>query len=279
MNLRKHICILRVAPLVSLAAIALYPGIRAIADTPRTGSQDEYFDLMGKADTAISDRNWDEAEQYLLRALSTDPANPSNVLILSNLGIVQYNLGRDSLALRSLDEAHRKAPRSVTVLSNRADVLLAMGRDSLANNDYASITRLDSTNVDARYMHAMLSLRQGDTVACHRQCDLLLEIAPDSLQTGIACASLFTATEQWEKAIPFYTKVIDKDPSSHFYGARAVCYLMTGRLNEASADITTGLEHNPDDKELYLYRAYLNKMRYMHDDAIDDLRRALNSPK
>lgn len=279
MEIRKYILHYRTAALLSLSAISLYPGIRAFADDNPTSSSEEYFDLMGKADIAIADSNWDEAEQYLLRALSAQPDNPSNVLILSNLGIVQYNLGRDSLALRSLNEAHSKAPRSVTVLSNRADVLLAMGRDSLANNDYAAIARLDSTNIDARYMHAMLSLRRGDTVTCHRQCDILLKIAPDSLQTGIANASLLTATEQWEKAIPFYTKIIAKDPSSHFYGARAVCYLMTGRLNEASADITTGLEHNPADKELYLYRAYLNKMRYMHDDALDDLRRALNSPK
>lgn len=239
----------------------------------------EYFDLMGKADIAIADSNWDEAEQYLLQALSADPDNPSNVLILSNLGIVQYNLGRDSLALHSINEAHKMAPRSVTVLSNRADILLAMGRDTLANKDYAEIVRLDSTNIDAGYMNAMLSLRQGDTITAQHQCSRLMLIAPDSLQTNIANASYLSATEQWEKAIPFYTKILGKDPSSHFYGARAVCYLMTGRLNDASADITRGLEQNPNDNELYLYRAYLNKMRYMHDDALDDLRRALNQPK
>jgi tetratricopeptide (TPR) repeat protein len=249
------------------------------ADNAAPTTESEYFDYMGKADIAISDKNWNDAEQYLLMALSTDPENPSNVLILSNLGIVQYNLGRDSLALNSLNEAHMKAPNSVTVLSNRADVLLAMGRDSLANNDFATIAKLDSTNVDARYMHALLSLRMGDTITCRRQCEELLVIAPEEIQTNIANASMLSATEQWAEAIPFYTKVIEKDPSSHFYGARAVCYLMTGRLNDASADINTGLEKDPEDKELYLYRAYLNKMRYMHDDAINDLRKALNQPK
>ena len=151
-----------------------------------------------------------------------------------------------------------------------------MGRDSIANIDYAAISSLDSSNIEARYMNAMLSLRLGDTLTSRQQCQAMIDIAADSIQTNIANASYLSATEQWEKAIPFYTKILVKDPSSHFYGARAVCYLMLGRLNDASADITTGLEQNPTDNELYLYRAYLNKMRYMHDDALDDLRRALN---
>lgn len=262
---------------IALAVTALLSPSPAIADAPNTPDlPQEYIELMGKADIAIADKNWDEAEQYLLQALSSNPDNPLNVLILSNLGIVQYNLGRDSLALNSLNKAHYLAPRSVTVLSNRADILLAMGRDSIANIDYAAISSLDSSNIEARYMNAMLSLRQGDTLTSRQQCQAMIDIAADSIQTNIANASYLSATEQWEKAIPFYTKILAKDPSSHFYGARAVCYLMLGRLNDASADITTGLEHNPTDNELYLYRAYLNKMRYMHDDALDDLRRALN---
>lgn len=262
---------------LALATTLLTTHISATAEAPAVQDcPQEYFDLMGKADIAIADNNWDEAEQYLLQALSADPENPLNVLILSNLGIVQYNLGRDSLALNSLNKAHNLAPNSVTVLSNRADILLAMGQDSIANKDYAVISRLDSSNIEARYMNAMLSLRQGDTITARQQCQTMIDIAADSIQTNIANASYLSATEQWDKAIPFYTKILAKEPSSHFYGARAVCYLMIGRLNDASADITTGLEHNPADNELYLYRAYLNKMRYMHDDALDDLRRALN---
>ena len=196
-----------------LSAICTSSIISATTTDNTAYGNSEYFELMGKADIAIADKNWDEAEQYLLQAISTDPDNPSNVLILSNLGIVQYNLGRDSLALHSLNKAHQIAPKSVTVLSNRAEILLAMGRDSIANIDYAHIAQLDSTNIDAGYMNAMLSLRLGDKEQSQHQCNRLQHIAPDSIQTNIANASLLSATEQWEKAIPCYTKDMEKEPS------------------------------------------------------------------
>ena len=85
---------------IALAVTALLSPSPAIADAHnKPDLPQEYIELMGKADIAIADKNWDEAEQYLLQALSSNPDNPLNVLILSNLGVVQYNLGRDSLAL------------------------------------------------------------------------------------------------------------------------------------------------------------------------------------
>lgn len=247
------------------------------AKGPQAGSA-EYFDLMGAADTAIADGNWTRAEECLLKAIGLQPDNPSNVLILSNLGIVQYNLGRDSLAIATLNNAHAKAPRSVAVLNNRAGVFLAMGRDSLANADYATIASLDSSAIEARYLNAILSMRLGELSTAQRRCDELLLIAPEVDETLIANASLLSATEKWQDALSYYNKIITRDSSPHFLAARAVCYLMLGRLNEASADINTGLQADPNNKELYIYRAHLNKMRFQHDDALRDLRRALNLP-
>ena len=69
---------------IALAVTALLSPSPAIADAPNTPDlPQEYIELMGKADIAIADKNWDEAEQYLLQALSSNPDNPLNVLILS----------------------------------------------------------------------------------------------------------------------------------------------------------------------------------------------------
>lgn len=234
-----------------------------------------YFDLVGDADKAISQGKWDEAESLLTEAIESQPLNPSNILLLSNLGIVRYNLGKDSLAIATLDEAHRRAPVSVTVLSNRAQVFTAMGRDKEAYADYSRIIELDSTLVEPLYMHAIMSLRQEKFDTSLEDCRKLEKLSPETQETQIAYASYYSATEQWENALPYYTAILEKTPSTEMYGARAVCYLMLQRLNEASADITSGLELNPDDGELYLYRAYLNKMRYMNDDARADLTKAI----
>ena len=234
-----------------------------------------YFDLVGEADKAIAEGKWKDAEDYLTEAIDSQPLNPSNILLLSNLGIVRYNLGNDSLAIATLDEAHRRAPVSVTVLSNRAQVLTALGRDKEAYNDYSRIIELDSTLIEPLYMHAIMSLRQDEFEKSLKDCERLEILSPEAQDTKIAYASYYSATEQWEKAIPYYTAILEKAETTEMYGARAVCYLMLQRLNEASADISSGLEINPEDGELYLYRAYLNKMRYMNDDARADLTKAI----
>lgn len=234
-----------------------------------------YFDLVGEADKAIAEGKWKDAEDYLTEAIDSQPLNPSNILLLSNLGIVRYNLGNDSLAIATLDEAHRRAPVSVTVLSNRAQVLTALGRDKEAYDDYSRIIELDSTLIEPLYMHAIMSLRQDEFEKSLKDCERLEILSPEAQETKIAYASYYSATEQWEKAIPYYTAILEKAETTEMYGARAVCYLMLQRLNEASADISSGLEINPEDGELYLYRAYLNKMRYMNDDARSDLTKAI----
>jgi len=243
--------------------------------TPILLAAQSYFDLVDKADKAIADGDWSGAETNLVEAMSLRPEDPSNILLLSNLGIVRYNLGKDSLALASLDEAHRRAPKSVTVLLNRAEILTAMGRDDDAYRDYTTVIGLDSTLTEPRYMHAIMSLRRGDFATSLADCQALEQMSPSGEETNTAFGSYYSATEQWDKALPYYTSLLEKQPTTHIYGARAVCYLMLQRLNEASADINSGLALDPNDGELYMYRAYLNKMRFEIDAARADLRKAI----
>ncbi len=247
----------------------------ALMSAPTVTAQ-SYYDLVGEADKAIADGNWENAESYLTEAMEMEPQNPTNIMILSNLGIVRFNLGKDSLALANLDEAHRRAPVSVTILDNRAQVLTALGRDKEAYRDYSRIIELDTTLYEPRYMHALLALRMDEPEKTLDDCRALQRMNPDNEHTKIAYGSYYSATEQWEKAIPYYTEILEKNPTAEIYGARAVCYLMLQRLNEASADITSGLELNPENGELYLYRAHLNKMRYLNEDARTDLKKALD---
>lgn len=51
--------------------------------------------------------------------------------------------------------------------------------------------------------------------------------------------------------------------------------MLCGNLQDASDDINAALSMTPDDGELYLYRAALNKMRYRPDDAKADALKAI----
>ncbi|MCM1164074.1 MAG: hypothetical protein NC339_07495 [Muribaculaceae bacterium] len=251
-----------------LIMIALCTVFAAVADTP-------YMEAVEEADKACAKGEWLKALASLDRALELEPDNPGNILLMSNIGLIQFNMGQDSLAVATLNEAHRLAPRSVTILANRARVLTAMGSDDEALADYELIMQLDSLDTQSRFNHGLLSLRHRKFAAAKDDVEWLNLHNPDTDETRIITAALHCSLGEYAEAIPLYTNILRNIKASEYYGARAYCYLMTGELQDASNDIARALELSPDDGELYLYRAALNKMRFRPDDARADAKRAV----
>ncbi len=240
-----------------------------------SGASTPYLDLVDEADKACSEGHWEEAEHKLLEAIEYDRENPGNILLMSNLGLIRYNLGKDSLALDILTEAHRKAPSSVVILSNRARVLTSMGHDEDALADYELIMDLDSAAVNARFNHAMLLMRHHRYNEAKSDLEYLVRHFPTAEETMIGNATMHCTMGEYEEALPYYNELLRNAKEADYLGGRALCNLMTGRLQEASDDIAEALHLTPDDGELYLYRAALNKMRFRPADADADARRAV----
>ncbi len=234
-----------------------------------------YFDLMGEADKAIKDGKWADAETFLRKALRLDPANPSNVLLLSNLGMVQFYDGREADAVNTLSEAHSIAPASVTILLNRARVFTSTGKKDMAIADYSEVIRLDSTLVEPRFYRAILNLDKGDIKNAQADIDTLALRHPSDRLTHIAQATILMQTGKYAEAIPHLSNAIRQQEDASYYGSRALCYLMTDDPASASEDIAKGLEIDPTDGDLYLYRALLNKVRFRPDDAKADGEKAV----
>lgn len=258
--------IMKICALLLLAAWLTPPAV--LADTP-------YLDLVEKADKACGEGKWGEAESALQAAIDTEPDNPGNILLLSNLGMVRYNLGLDSMAISTFDRALAKAPSSVTILANRAKVYTAMGMEQEAFDDYSRIMLLDSTYITARYHHGLLALRHRMFDVAKEDFDYLTKHYPSSDEAIIGAATLHSSLGEYKEAIPLYSEILRTIKEPEYYGARAYCYLMTGDLQEAASDIAAALELTPDDGELYLYRAALNKMHFRPDDARKDAQRAV----
>lgn len=237
--------------------------------------EDIYFLLMGDADEAIKEEKFEEAAARLIEAMGVRPDSPTNVLLLSNLGMVYSYMGRDSLAITTLDKAHEIAPRMVTVLVNRANISMRMGRDKDAYNDFAQVIRLDSINPAARYYHGMMALYAGKQDTARRDFEVLESVNGDGVETLIAMSTLNAMTGDNLTAIKYYKRLIEKEPSPEFYASLAGCYLATEQLTEASEVLAKAMKLYPDDPELFYYRAWLNRDRYLLDDARQDGRRAV----
>lgn len=242
------------------------------ADSP---DETLYLQLVGDADEAISKGEYEKAEQLLLDALKLQPANPSNILLVSNLGMVRYYMGEDSLALKTLNDAHEMGPSMITVLMNRARVKSGMGDIKGAIADYNRVSELDSTMVDPYFFRGMIYMSLRDIEEAQKNIIKLKNLSPDSDNTALALATLYVEQNEPKKAIPYFTQLLKTEEAPEYFSARAMCYLMIDELGEASEDIGRGLEIDPADGELYLCRAILNKRRYLIDDAMKDAKKAI----
>lgn len=236
---------------------------------------DPYVLLMGEADQAIADKKWDEAAQRLQDALAVKPNHPSNVLLLNNLAKVYSYQRQDSLALATYNRALDIAPTMNILLLGRAKTYLALGRDRSAMADFEQVLQRDSISTEARFYHGMLSLFSGNKKEAEKDFNTLARVAPKSIDTAIALSTLYSLTGRERQAIPYLEKLIETDPAVEYYATLAGCYLELGKLTEASGIISDGLKLYPADPELYYYRAWLNRDRFLLDDAHADAKRAI----
>lgn len=259
------------AAAVSMAAFDI-PGTTA---PPKQPSDNDYMDLVGEAEKAISANNYEAAVACIKRAIDLEPDNPSNILLMSNLAMVYSYMDQDTLALITYDETLRQAPNMTTVRNNRALLLAKMGRDNEAFNAFAGVIDTDSLNATARYYHGIMALYSSRLDIAETDFAVLKSVAPDSRHTAVALSSLYSMTQRNLEAIPYFKKLVKDSPDPEFYAGLAGCYLALGRLSEASETIADGLKRYAYDPELYYYRAWLNRDRFRLDEAHDDARKAI----
>lgn len=238
--------------------------------------QSAYYNKVDEADKACRESRWEDAVRCLREAMLIEPDNAGNIMLMSNLGMVQYRMGDDSAAIATLTEAHRMAPSSTTILSNRAYVLMETGCYGEAYKDYGLILELDSANLTSRLRHGIIALRTRDFKTANRDIKYLNDKYPDTSEAMLGMAALHCALGEYQEALPYYNRLLQQSRDVEYLTGRALCNLMTDNLQEASDDIAEGLQLSPEDGELYLYRAALNKMRFRPQDADADARKAVS---
>lgn len=263
----------------SLLSIFLLSISVATAENPAPENDEEnpYYLLCGQADEAITAGDYDAAAARLLEAMALRPGDPGNIMLMSNLGLVYAEMGNDSLAIATFDKALGMAPNMRTIHSNRARVLLRNGRTQEALQDFQAVINADSLNTEARYYHGLIALHvMHDTNTAEKDFAILASADPTGHSTAIALGALYTSTGRHAEALPYLRRLADTDPEPEHYAELADCLITLERLAEASEAITKGMEKFPNDAELYLCRARLNKARWEIDDAKSDAKRAIS---
>lgn len=258
-----------------LLCIAAAAACASISAQKPADEEDPYFILAGEAQEAIDKEDYSTAALRLRQALNIDPDRAENPMLLSNLGMVYSAMGEDSLAILTLDRALEIAPAMVAIYTSRGRLHLKMGHVADAYADFSSALERDSVYADALFYRGMMSLYGGNATTAERDIQALAAARPDDYNTAAALGSLYSLTGRDREAVPQYLRLIELDPSPEYYAALAGCYLALGELTDASEVIASGLKLYSHDPELYYYRAWLNRDRYLLDQARDDAAMAI----
>lgn len=234
-----------------------------------------YFLLIDQSEQALKDDKYAEAALRLVEAMAVEPNNPLNPAVMSNLGMIYFYNGQDSLALVTLDKVVERLPGLVAGHENRARVLTAMGRDDEAYKEYERVIEIDSVNTNARFYHGMMALYTGDVGTARADFDVINTVVPSTRVNYLAQGTLNSMTGNPVDGAYYFRKLIEVDPSVEYYASLAGCYLAANNLGDAAETLTKAIEKYPDDPELYYYRAWLKRDRYELDEAHRDAKRAI----
>ena len=236
-----------------------------------------YTDYIDSSFIYIEAWNLTKAENALLKALRTEPANPGNVLLLSNLGTIQRNLGKLPEALQSYNNALVMSPKSLTLLNNRAALWAEMDSLQRAKDDYSSILFIDEKNEESLYRRGLIFLELNDTASARRDFEQLLSLNTKSANARIGLAALMKCRGFYFQAIDLYTQVIRSNPNmASLYLNRAEAYYYNRQYNRAAEDIDIALQLTPEDPLVYVMRGKLKLARFEKDDAQKDFEKAVS---
>lgn len=247
--------------------------ILALLATPYLNAQ-IYASYADSANYHINLGEWKEAEQYLVKALKAEPGNPSNALLLSNLGVVRTELGRFNEALTCFEAGLGITPNSTVILTNRARTYMHIDRYDDAIADLTQALSIDSTLSKPRKLRGYIHLDRGDIKNAEKDFQILHKAFPDSVAYTEALAYCALEQDNIQEAERLFTLTIEKEESEDAYLMRAITRIRGDKLSEAADDIRLGMILNKRSGNLYFLRGWLNRLLYRNEESIADFRLA-----
>lgn len=226
-----------------------------------------YEELGERAVAATEQDSLTLAEEYIMKALKLDPANPHNALLFSNLGTIQRRQHQYEQALESYTLALNIAPHTVPILMNRAALYLELGKDEQARVDYALALDIETDNREALLMRAYIYRQKRDYKSARSDYERLLKLSPQSYNGRLGLAMLEQKEGKYEESLSLLNKMIaDKaDEATQItaplyavlYVARAGVEKDMQHIDMALIDLEEAIKLDPSQSEAYLMRGQI----------------------
>lgn len=236
----------------------------------------KYLALVDSADNFIKKEQWMQAEHTIISALRLEPANYTNSLLFSNLGVVRTEQGKYKDALEAFSLGLSIAPDSKGILNNRARTFMLMNDYDRAMTDLSESLRIDSIQEWTLQMRGLLRINAKDTVGARH--DFLL-LAKNFHRNDRAFAGLAKISEwegNYDDALKYYNEAIIINDEPEIRSERIMLKIRTDKYSDASRDIKESIEKYPQEPVFYLLRGHLHRLNYRYDEAEADKKIAIN---
>lgn len=238
-------------------------------------SSPEYLALADSADNYIKREQWEKAESVIIKALRLEPGNFSNSLLLSNLGIVRTNQGRNEEALESYKLGLSIAPGSSVLYNNRARTYLKISDYDKALADLDISLSIDSLQEWPLQMRGLLLINKGEFAKSEEDFNLLRIHYPENPTAYLGLAKIEAAKGNIKNALDHYNESIRLEDSPEIRFERILLKIEADKYSEASEDIRESIAKYPQHPDFYLLRGYLHRLNYRYEEARIDKKIAL----
>lgn len=227
-----------------------------------------YIELADSADMYMKHENWADAERVITKALRHEPANKSNWLLWSNLGVVRTHQDNYEGALEAYDIGLSSAPKSTVILSNRAWTQLTFGHTQEGLKDINSTLALDSLQAWPLKMRGLLGMAHPKKA--RKDLQLADSLAPDDAAVLAGLGDLDAADGNIRSALNYYKRSLKIRPDEET--AFKFLLIMTEQDDEVKArDWTIGaLAKWPECANLHLLRSLQHQRAYQTDSALKE---------
>lgn len=234
-----------------------------------------YEDYVTRSFDFIEQDSLPQAEEAIKNALRLEPGNPSNGLLLGNMGTIQRRQGKLKEAEQSYSIGLGFMPDNLTLLTSRASLYAEMAEYEKAIEDYTQIIYHEAENEDAFYQRALCRLMNNDTIGARLDLEEIDRFNPQSAKSRLGMAYIYKAQRMWREAAELYDVLIKRNPKSpSLMRERAEVHYLSGRMGAALADVEKSIQMGPRDPYSYLLRAQIRYARGDKEYARRDLNQA-----
>lgn len=259
-----------------LTFVALANVFQLAAQTSQEELDRQYAACITRSFDYLEEDSLQQAVEAIREALKLQPGNPSNGMLLGNMGSIQRRQGLLTEAEKSYTIGLGFLPENVTLLDSRASLYAEMEEYQKAIDDYTSVIGHEPENENAYYERALCRLMNHDTIGARLDLEQIDRFNPNSAKSRLGMAYVYKAQRMFREASEIYDALIERNPrSAQLYRERAEVFYLSGRMAAALDDVNHSIRIDPREPYSYILRAQIRYARKDREFARRDLNQAL----